>query len=369
MGRVDSVKFLIVTGIYPPDIGGPATFTVAFSKWLESHGHDYQVVALWDQKRVQLLTKIVFFPRSRKKIFRFISISLSVFRKLSNHDFLIATGLHEESAIALFLKNKKSIARIVGDPVWERAKNSNRTNLSLQDFQKSKLDLKSKLQRKLLVWSLNQYTTVICPSIELCELVQKWGVNRPLLHIPNGVKISELVQVTKEYDLIVVSRLVKWKNIEQVVEVARELNLKLLIVGDGPERISLQHKSKSLGATADFLGEIQQDKIRNLMQKAKIFIQVSSYEGLSFSLLQAMEAGTPCIISDIPGNLQVAQSGKEAIVVELDNRIELRESIRKILDSPDLAANLVNCARARIYEFFNEDIQLHKLVKELQGEL
>lgn len=363
------MKFLIVTGIYPPDIGGPATFTVAFSEWLESHGHKYHVVALWDRKRVQPSTKIVFFPRSRKKILRFISISWSVFRMLSNHDFLLATGLHEESAFALFLKNKKSIARIVGDPVWERAKNANRTNLSLQEFQNSKLDLKSILQRKLLVWSLNRYTMVTCPSIELCELVQKWGVNRPLRHIPNGVKLSELVQISKEYDLIVVSRLVKWKNIELVVEVAQELNLKLLIVGDGPERKSLQNKSEALGVNADFLGEIQQDKVKNLMKKSKIFIQVSSYEGLSFSLLQAMEAGTPCIISDIPGNLQVAQNGKEAIIVELDNRIELRESIKKVLNSPDLAAHLVNCARARIYESFNEDIQFHKLVKELQGEL
>jgi glycosyltransferase involved in cell wall biosynthesis len=363
------VKFLIVTGIYPPDIGGPATFTVAFSKWLESHGHEFRILALWDQKKVQRFTEIVFFPRSRKKIFRFISVSWSVFKRLSNHDLLIATGLHEESAFALCLKNNKSIARIVGDPVWERAKNSNRTSLSLQDFQNSKLDLKSKFQRRLIVWSLNRYTMVTCPSLELCELVQKWGVNRPLRYIPNGVKISEIAQMTKEYDLIVVSRLVKWKNVEQVLEVARELNLKLLIVGDGPEMTSLQNKSKALRVNADFLGEIQHDKIKNLVQQSKIFIQVSSYEGLSFSLLQAMEAGTPCVISNIPGNLQVAQSGKEAMIVELDNRIELRESIQNILESPDLAAHLITCARARISEFFNEDIQFHKLVKELQSEL
>jgi glycosyltransferase involved in cell wall biosynthesis len=105
------------------------------------------------------------------------------------------------------------------------------------------------------------------------------------------------------------------------------------------------------------------------VQQSKIFIQVSSYEGLSFSLLQAMEAGTPCVISNIPGNLQVAQSGTEAMIVELDNRIELRESIQKVLESPDLAAHLITCARARISEFFNEDIQFHKLVKELQSEL
>lgn len=360
------MKFLVVTGIYPPDIGGPATFTVAFTKWLTAHGHDFRIITLWDRTKAQINIRTIFFPRYKNKTLRFIKVTWCVFRQLFNYDYLIATGMHEESAIALRFKKKKSIARIVGDPVWERAKNSNRTSLNLLDFQNSKLDLKSKFERRLLVWSLNQFSSITCPSLELCELVENWGVCRPIRYIPNGIRITELNLVRKEYDLIVVSRLVKWKNIDQVLEASRELDLKLLIVGDGPEMNALRVKSKLLRANATFLGEIPQDKVKFLLQKSKIFIQVSSYEGLSFSLLQAMEAGIPCVITNIPGNLQVAKSGEEAIVVELDNQTELQYSIRKVLDSPELASNLVQNARKRISLYFNEEIQFEALVKEMQ---
>ena len=362
------MKFLIVTGIYPPDIGGPATFTVAFSNWLENRGHESHVIALWDGKKVQANIGNVLFPRSRRKLLRFVSVSWSVLNLIPQNDFLIATGLHEETALALRLKKKKSIARIVGDPVWERAKNSNRTSLSLNDFQNARLDLKSKIQRRLLVWSLNQYTIITCPSLELCELVANWGVDRPLHHIPNGIKILAPEQKSKEYDLIVVSRLVKWKNVDQVLDAARVLNLKILIVGDGPEMQSLRDKSKSINAKAAFLGEIPQNKVRELLQMSKLFVQISSYEGLSFSLLQAMEAGVPCIISDIPGNLQVAQSGKEAMIVELNNRTELLDAIQRVLTSPKLATDLVNGARRRISQSFDEEIQFQRIVQELQNE-
>lgn len=361
----NSVKILITTGIYPPDIGGPATFTEAFTRWLESHGHIWRVITLWDRKKFEANLTNLFFPRSRIRILRFISVSRSVFKQLTNSDFLLATGLHEEAAVALRFKKKKSIARIVGDPVWERATNSNRTDLSLVDFQNSKLDLKSKLQRKLLVWSLNQYSTIMCPSIELCELVENWGVIRPLRFIPNGIKILEPEHTLKIYDLIVVSRLVKWKNVDQVLEVGKDLNLKILIIGDGPEMQSLQKISESLSIRVDFLGEISQTEVRKWMQKSRIFVQISSYEGLSFSLLQAMEAGVPCVISDIPGNAQVAQSGKEAIFVELNNKSKLRDSIHEVLVNSELAASLTNNARARISQTFNEEIQFRRIVQEL----
>jgi glycosyltransferase involved in cell wall biosynthesis len=363
------VRVLVVTGIFPPDIGGPATFTVAFTNWLERQGHDSRIIALWDGTREQFNKKTIFIPRSKNKILRFIKVSWRVLGQLSKCDFLISTGLHEESALALRFKKKKSVARIVGDPVWERAKNSNRSSLSLIDFQNSKLDLKSKFERKLLVWSLNQFSLVICPSLELCELVENWGVYRPTHYIPNGIRITELEVTAKEYDLIVVSRLVKWKNIDQVLEAAQELDLSLLIVGDGPEMSSLQEKSKLLGAKATFLGETKQDRVKQLLQKSKIFIQISSYEGLSFSLLQAMEVGIPCVVSNIPGNLQVAKNGEDALIVKLDNRTELQNSIRQILESPTLALKLVQNSREKISKYFNEEIQFETLVKEFQGEL
>ena len=131
---------------------------------------------------------------------------------------------------------------------------------------------------------------------------------------------------------------------------------------------SLRDKSKSINAKAEFLGEIPQHKVRELLQKSKLFVQISSYEGLSFSLLQAMEAGVPCIISDIPGNLQVAQSGKEAMIVELNNRTELLDAIQRVLTTPKLATDLVNGARRRISQSFDEEIQFQRIVQELQNE-
>ena len=360
------MKSLIITGIFPPEIGGPATFTVAFSKWLESHGHEATILTLNPQKRSKIKNGVTYIPRLKPKIFRFLFVSCRILREFKSVDSILATGLHEETGFALHLIRKKSIARIVGDPVWERAANGGRTTLRVSEFQNSRLDFIAKIQRKLLVWSLNQFTQITCPSLELCQIVKNWGVQRPVKYIPNGVEIMAMGAVPKRYDIITISRLVNWKNLDQVLEATRGLKLKILIVGDGPEMKHLVEKSLALGVDAEFAGEVPQERTRILLQQSKMFIQVSSYEGLSFSLLQAMETGIPCIVSNIPGNLQVIQNNSEALIVELGDHKQLRQSIESILNSPTLANNLSLNSRMRICQDFNQDKQFQYLIEALE---
>ena len=146
------MKSLIVTGIFPPEIGGPATFTVAFSKWLESHGYEATILTLNPQKRSNIKNGVIYIPRLKPKIFRFLFVSWRILREFKSVDSILATGLHEETGFALHLIRKKSIARIVGDPVWERATNGGRTTLSVNEFQNSKLDLSCKKKKVIFVF-------------------------------------------------------------------------------------------------------------------------------------------------------------------------------------------------------------------------
>jgi hypothetical protein len=64
-----------------------------------------------------------------------------------------ANGLHEEAGIATLFGSRALVAKIVGDPIWERYRNSRKTKVTISEFQTTKLPYSLKYQRKLLVWS------------------------------------------------------------------------------------------------------------------------------------------------------------------------------------------------------------------------
>ena len=341
------MKILLVTGIYPPDVGGPASFIPRLAQYLCDREIEVEVLTLADSDfpADQSDWKITRIKRQMWLPLRFIITVLSGIKRIKNCDAVFVNGLHEEMGVALRFLKRQSVAKIVGDPVWERSINAGITDLSIEDFNQSRLNLENTLQRRLLVSSLNRFNFVISPSQGLVDIVKAWGVKANTSLILNGIENLGNSKPETRFDLVTVSRLVKWKQVDAVIRSASILNLSICIVGDGPESENLIRLAKELGCKATFVGKVHEDEAIELIKQSEIYILFSTYEGLSFSLLQAMNLGKTVVVSNARGNLDVITNEYDGLVVSKNDQNALTETLKVLTSNPELKRSLGLAAR------------------------
>ena len=169
------MKTLLISGIYRPEIGGPATYIPALASEIQTQSGSVEVVTLKNSSASELDEPwpIKYVTRDQLLVMRFIKTYFCIKSRDRTSEFVFANGLFQETSIALLGSGKKSLAKIVGDPVWERARNNNATTQNIVEFNRSDLPLKNRLQRNLLVFALNRFNAITCPSTELCP--NKWS--------------------------------------------------------------------------------------------------------------------------------------------------------------------------------------------------
>lgn len=138
--------------------------------------------------------------------------------------------------------------------------------------------------------------------------------------IYNGVEPNAQAEASPERDLpdsldgivvIVVGRLVPLKRVADALRAARialeTTPITLMIVGDGPERARLEALARELQIEhrVRFLGE--RKDVPYLLAHADVFVQCSETEGLSMSIIEAMHAALPCIVTNVGGNPELIE--------------------------------------------------------------
>lgn len=361
------MKVLLVSGIYPPDVGGPATFVPQLAAELSDRGFKVKVLALSDtifKKENPNVIELIRVPRNLPLPIRF---ALTVFL-VASHSILgyriFANGLHEESGVALYLTGGKGVAKIVGDPVWERAVNSAKTSLGILAFNESHLSWSHQIQRRLLKFALNKFSSVITPGEELMSLVKKWDIKPKVTWVPNGVSIKPESNVAKTIDVITVSRLVPWKNVEVLVVAAKEFGFSLCVVGDGPELENLIALTQGIEKIL-FMGRLTQSEIDELLVRSRIFALISDYEGLSFSLLQAMSFGLPVVVSNTSGNANVILNSKNGIIVNPKLSHEVGATLSSLLSDKVNLNSFSHNSRASVEKSYSISVCLDQTIREV----
>lgn len=367
------MKVMLTSGIYEPDIGGPATFIPELAQSLVNQNNKVGVVTLgkFEKEDHSKSWEIFKIPRTRK-LLRFPRTIFRIYAESKNYEVIFANGLFLETALALYARRGKikGIAKIVGDPVWERAVNQGKTQLGLQEFNQSKkFNLKFKVQRFLFNWAFGKFEMIICPSEELSLLVENWLPGKVINVIYNGTNCYEFnesrVKQTK-YDLILVSRLVEWKNIDKVLAALSGLNYKIGIIGTGPEQENLIEMSKSLNLNIDFLGSMTKEEVQVKLTQSKVFVLYSDYEGLSFALIEAMANGLAVIASSNEGNSSVITNDFDGILVPLQDLNGLRQSVVNLLNNEKKLIEIGRNASNTISKQYCKEIQLNKVIKEIE---
>lgn len=322
-------NLLIITGIYPPDSGGPAKFAEEFGGWLSSKKIDVRILTYSDGITENLpkanlsVFRINRGLRLPKRIIKFI-FSIGALTK-RNQDVLVV-GAFIETYVASIIYRFHYIAKVPGDIVWERARNNGITDLDIEGFQDQPLNVKYKILRFLYSKSLKHSAVVIVPSKGLYELCLKWGVPKAKLRLIYN-SVDTLAANTKhpthkEYNLITVCRLVPWKGIDELIIYVAKRKLKLLVVGDGPERAGLQALANSIHADVVFEGEVTHQRVAELLPLSELFVLNSQYEGLPHALIEARVAGVLSVGRAGTGSSEVINDDQDGFLVRPDRSLE-----------------------------------------------
>jgi glycosyltransferase involved in cell wall biosynthesis len=132
-------------------------------------------------------------------------------------------------------------------------------------------------------------------------------------------------------------------------------NLRLLVIGDGPER-SMLERFACLASDLDhirFLGH--RDDVWRIMPHLDAFWNGSGHDGQSSALMEAMASGVPVVATDITANRELVVHGKSGFLVPIAGRAARARSTDQIFNEPALAARLGAAARQRMLEQFSVD--------------
>lgn len=182
----------------------------------------------------------------------------------------------------------------------------------------------------------------------------------------------------KQY-VVSVSRLLAHKGIHYLIKAFMDLedtnrlpgnNFKLAIVGTGVGTSEYEDYLKLIAKNRDsivFLGERTGRELAALFSQATAFVQPSEDEGLSLALLEAMGYGLPCVVSNIPANLEaIADAG---LAFENKNVDDLKAQLSRLINTKELMTDLGLRAQERIAKHYSWEAIAGKTVLAYREEI
>jgi N-acetyl-alpha-D-glucosaminyl L-malate synthase BshA len=206
--------------------------------------------------------------------------------------------------------------------------------------------------------------TAVSESLK-ADTFRELGVSRDIRVIPNfldcglhrrreAADLRATLAPKGEKLLIHVSNFRPVKRVPAVVEifaaVRREIPVRLLLVGDGPDLAEATRLARTLGVAADveFLGE--QDQVVQLLSAADVFLLPSAQESFGLAALEAMACEVPVVASRVGGLPEVIEDGVSGFLHPLDDLQGMARSALRLLRDEDLYRRAAAAARRVAHE-------------------
>ncbi|MGX5200652.1 glycosyltransferase [Aliikangiella sp. IMCC44632] len=176
--------------------------------------------------------------------------------------------------------------------------------------------------------------------------------------------------------IVSVGRLIPLKrHSHQIRELSQLLNTnqaELFIVGGGPEFERLQQLIVDLDLTEKVFLLGERDDVEQILHDADLFILTSASEGLSCSIIEALSAGLPCVVSDVGGNRELIEQHVNGFVYPLENEELLSAYVLNIIQEPKQAAaiSIANKEKAQVVfsvqQMLNQYISAYQLISQIK---
>lgn len=138
-------------------------------------------------------------------------------------------------------------------------------------------------------------------------------------------------------------------------------NLKLSIVGDGPDRLALQQLSLDLGVAdkITFVGFVDNRKLPEIYNSFDISVSLSYKESFGVVAVEAMACGCPVVVSDADGFCEVVENGTTGLIVPKGNPEAAAAAIQQFIDRPQLCQEMGKAGRERVLQYYewNDNVE------------
>ena len=372
------MNVLIATGLYPPEIGGPATYALLLEEKLP-------------QKGVTITTIPFGWVRRYPKVVRHFVYAYKLWQESKEADVIYALDPISVGVPALFiskLRRKPFLLRLGGDYAWEQGRVRFGLTETLDEYltKKSHRPLMVRILASVQTFVSKRAIRVVAPSQYLKKVFMKWGVAESKVFVIHSALYPLLVEGSRDeirsqlsytYPTIVsAGRLVPWKGFPALIRVVATLkaeypDITLVIAGDGEELDTLKKEVQSLGieSSVRFVGRISKEALGASIKAADVFVLNTAYEGLSHQLIEVMDLGTPVVTTTAGGNPELITDSVNGFLTEFNDEPAMVDAIKRVLEYPDSRMRIIQTARGRSKDFSEDKMitNIEALLKNIYG--
>lgn len=267
--------------------------------------------------------------------FLFFALYIQLFRILPEFDIVHAHWLIPQGIVqSLFRK-----------PYIVTGHGSDVTSLNMGIVRKLKMQCLRKAKSVIVVSEyLKGLIMRLVPEIE--PSVISMGVDTSKFGIQ--YRVPNYFEQGNKKVILFVGRLVEIKGVTYLIDAMKSIDAILVIVGNGPLREELELQSKPLKGKVIFWGTKTHEELKEIYASADIFAvpsvstQAGGKEGLGIVILEAMASGLPVVATRTGGIPDLITEGKNGLLFEQKNIIQMAECINKILNDEELRISLIN---------------------------
>jgi glycosyltransferase involved in cell wall biosynthesis len=341
-----------VSGIWPPDVGGPASHAPEVAAFLSGRGHTVEALVTADAPPAAEGYPVRWISRARPPGIRHAEGVRLIAACARRADVVYTTGMFGRSSLGGLLARTPVVVKLTADPAYERARRWGLFHGSLDAFQRE-----AGARTLVLRWARDldarRAAHVITPSSYLRGLVLGWGVDperatvlpNPAPAVP-GLRAREELRAELGFEgptLVFAGRLTAQKSLPLGIAAARRAGVALAVAGDGPDRAALER----LGH-ARLLGPLPRARVLELFRAGDAALLSSSWENFPHTVIEALAVGTPVIATRTGGVAEVVADGANGLLVEPGDEAALAAAIARFFGDGDLAGRLRANAAASV---------------------
>lgn len=239
--------------------------------------------------------------------------------------------------------------------------------------------LKSIFRRWLISFNLKKADVIFATSQYLASAAQNY-TKKSIIVTPFGVKLNKFNKTGTGNDYekskkpIIIGTVkslepvygidILIKAFKIVKERNHEINLKLLIAGDGSERQNLEKlvSDMSIEGHVEFIGYVKPSNVVNCYNRIDIFANLSRRESFGVSVVEAMACGLPVIASSVGGLKEILADGDSGILIEPDNVFQTAEAIEYLVLNSDKRNQIGKCGKLQVEKYYDWDKNIIEII-------
>jgi glycosyltransferase involved in cell wall biosynthesis len=357
------MRIVVISGIWPPDVGGPASHAPEAVEELAGRGHEVEAVTMADREPALEAYGVHWASRRLPMGARHLRAAALIRSRARHADVVYSTGLVGRSALGTTLARTPLVLKLTSDPTYERSVRFGLTRRDLASYQRQGgIRVRSlRLARDL---ALRRAAHIVCPSASLRELAIGWGLAPDRVTVlPNPVSaprgLAEQAELRRRHrlngpTLVYAGRLSVQKALDVALEaLAKTPDVSLVIAGDGPDAELLRRRAEelSLDGRARFLGPQPRGAVFELLRAADAAVLSSKWENFPHMVVEALAVGTPVIATETGGVVEIVEDGQNGLLVPPGDPDALASSIERFFADEGLRERLRRAAAGSVAEY------------------